>query len=121
MQAEYGQGVYNRGLIAHTTIDSHMQSVAENTLSAQLIKYDRRHGYRGPEFRQLLGTADYIAAPEYGYPANWIETLANTRDVGTQLPAIVTRVDETDIDVLTREATDNQDQLGRSQVGPALY
>ncbi len=98
---EYGPGVYNRGFVVHTTVDSHLQTLAEKALQKKLNEYDRRHGYRGPVYRRLQGTDEYLAAPEYGYPANWVETLRKARVLGNQYPAIVTAVREQEVDVLT--------------------
>ncbi|MBD3647853.1 MAG: transglycosylase domain-containing protein, partial [Pseudomonadales bacterium] len=100
---EFGRDAYNQGLVVHTTIKSHMQEVAHDALRTKLVEYDRRHGYRGPEFRQIEGTDEYLAAPEYGYPANWVETLENARVIGNQHPAIVVEVREQEIDVLNRD------------------
>jgi penicillin-binding protein 1A len=40
---------YTRGLNVYTTISSGEQQVAYDALRAQVIAYDRRYGYRGPE------------------------------------------------------------------------
>ena len=40
---------YTRGLNVYTTISSGDQQVAYDALRAQVITYDRRYGYRGPE------------------------------------------------------------------------
>ena len=45
------------------------------SLRKKLVEYDRRHGYRGPGYRTIQGTDEYLALPEAGYPENWIETL----------------------------------------------
>ena len=99
---EYGTNAYNEGLVVHTTIDSFKQAAAERALQTKLNEYDRRHGYRGPDFRQIDGASEYIAAPEYGYPANFIRTLENTRILGNQVPGIVIAVRDNEIDVLTQ-------------------
>lgn len=99
---EYGSTAYNDGLVVYTTIDSHFQLAAEHALETKLNEYDRRHGYRGPEARHIAGTDEYLAAPEYGYPADWTRTLADTPAIGNQQPAIVLAVRDTDIDALTR-------------------
>ncbi|MCB1645000.1 MAG: PBP1A family penicillin-binding protein [Pseudomonadales bacterium] len=99
----FGRDMYNNGLLVHTTLDSHKQLAAETALITQLNAYDRRHGYRGPEFREIHGTSEFLAAPEYGYPANWIETLNNARIVGDQHPAIVLRTRDQEMDVLTAD------------------
>ena len=100
---EYGKNAYNQGMIAHTTLSSKMQLSAEAAVSQKLLEYDRRHGYRGPEYRKIQGTDEYLAAPEYGYPENWARTLSVMEVFGGQHPGIVTRVNETDISVLTQD------------------
>jgi penicillin-binding protein 1A len=103
---EYGRDAYSRGMIANTTIDSSRQQAAEHAVTQKLLEYDRRHGYRGPEFREIDGTSQYVAAPEYGYPDNWVRTLDALETFGGQHPGIVTRVDETAITVLTQELSE---------------
>ncbi len=45
----YGEkGLYHGGLSVRTTLDPKLQAIAERTLRAGLINYDRRHGWRGP-------------------------------------------------------------------------
>jgi penicillin-binding protein 1A len=41
-------GLYKGGLSVRTTLAPNMQRLAEDALRTGLIKYDRRHGYRGP-------------------------------------------------------------------------
>ncbi|MCZ6502372.1 MAG: PBP1A family penicillin-binding protein [Gammaproteobacteria bacterium] len=100
---EYGRGAYNRGLIVHTTIDSDMQLAAEKAVLNKLNQYDRRHGYRGPEYRRIHGSDEYVAAPEYGYPANWIASLEKAQVLGNQYPAIVIAIRDQEIDVLNQD------------------
>lgn len=45
--ASYGRSVYSAGYEAFTTIDAPMQRVATHALREGLLRYDRRHGYRG--------------------------------------------------------------------------
>ena len=45
------EGLYKGGLSVRTTLDPAMQGIAEQALRDGLIKYDRRHGYRGPVAR----------------------------------------------------------------------
>ncbi len=99
---EYGRSAYDQGMIAYTTLSSKMQKAAEQALIGKLIEYDRRHGFRGPEYRRIAGTDEYLSAPEYGYPDNWVRVLGNARTFSGQHPGIVTAVDETSISVLTR-------------------
>lgn len=100
---EYGNRAYSDGLEVTTTIDSHDQMAAEDALHKRLDQYDRRHGYRGPEHRNIAGSDQYKAAPEYGYPPNWVSTLDNTDVVGDQYPAIVASVRDKEIDVVTKD------------------
>jgi penicillin-binding protein 1A len=45
----YGEnGLYEGGLSVRTTLDPHLQNVADNVLRRGLVAYDRRHGWRGP-------------------------------------------------------------------------
>ena len=44
----YGTDLYS-GYIAHTTLDSRHQAAAQRAIRAGLVRYDRRHGYRGPD------------------------------------------------------------------------
>lgn len=99
---KFGKDAYNQGLIVHTTIDSVMQSAAVAALQTKLNEYDRRHGYRGPEYRRIQGSDEYIAAPEYGYPDNWIASLDQAQVLGDQHPAIVMAIQDEEIQVLNR-------------------
>ena len=101
--SQYGRGAYNRGIIAHTTLAANMQLAAKAAIHKKLIQYDRRHGYRGPEFKKIQGTEEFLAAPEYGYPENWSRTLTRMKTFGGQQPGIVTRVGEKSISVLTKD------------------
>ncbi|MFL2669249.1 MAG: penicillin-binding protein 1A [Alphaproteobacteria bacterium] len=45
----YGaQELYGGGLSVRTTLDPHLQGLAEEVLRKGLVAYDRRHGWRGP-------------------------------------------------------------------------
>lgn len=101
--SDYGREAYDAGLVVHTTIESHLQEVANTAMQTKLLEYDRRHGYRGPEYRRIQGTDEYLAAREYGYPAIWVETLEKAKVIGNQHPAIVIDVREQEIDVLNRD------------------
>jgi penicillin-binding protein 1A len=49
MVQQFGSDVYDKGYKIYTTIDSHLQELANNSLRQGILAYDRRHGYRGPE------------------------------------------------------------------------
>lgn len=49
LEQMYGDTIYNDGFNVYTTIDSHLQEIANQAVRDNLIAYDQRHGYRGPE------------------------------------------------------------------------
>lgn len=71
----FGEDALKNGLTIVTTIDSHLQSVANQAVRSGLQDYERRHGYRGPikhlaptlltDQEQLLETLDDI--PKFGF------------------------------------------------------
>ncbi|MBM3573706.1 MAG: penicillin-binding protein, partial [Alphaproteobacteria bacterium] len=84
--ARYGEkGLYKGGLSVRTTVDTKLQEFADRALREGLIAYDRRHGWRGPVERIVIGP-DWrqrlvaVAAPAGSYP--W--RLALVYDVGAQ-------------------------------------
>ncbi len=53
------KGLYEGGLVVHTTLDPHLQAIADETLRRGLIRYDRRHGWRGALYRFVDNEADF--------------------------------------------------------------
>ncbi|MFY2509879.1 penicillin-binding protein 1A [Vibrio pectenicida] len=49
MVARYGEEAYTSGMNVYTTVDSKLQSAANNAAINNLLSYDERHGYRGAE------------------------------------------------------------------------
>ncbi len=45
----YGDSIYTDGFSVYSTIDSHLQTVANQAVHDKLLAYDQRHGYRGAE------------------------------------------------------------------------
>lgn len=59
----YGeQSLYEGGLSVRTSIDPAMQAIADRTLRAGMIDYDRRHGWRGPIARISARDNDWSVA-----------------------------------------------------------
>ena len=56
---QYGDDAYTSGLKVITTVDSRLQTAANNALVKSLLDYDLRHGYRGVE-----GHFDITFTPE---------------------------------------------------------
>jgi len=82
----YGNDAYTTGFNVYTTIDSQLQSVANQALRNNLQAYDLRHGYRGAEQHlNLSGDEDDQALDAL---------LRDHRIVGDLLPAIVTGIEE---------------------------
>ncbi len=74
---------YTRGLNVYTTISSGDQQVAYDALRAQVLAYDKRYGYRGPE--------RIVDLPADG-PARTLrieEALADAPEVESLTPAVV--------------------------------
>lgn len=55
LYAQYKGDTYTRGLNVYTTLNGAEQNAAYNSLRSNVLAYDQRHGYRGPE--------DYVALP----------------------------------------------------------
>jgi penicillin-binding protein 1A len=92
----FHEEAYTRGLNVYTTISSGDQQLAYEALRAQVLAYDQRYGYRGPE-RQLdwsgdaaqrarkAGEALVAAADVAGFPVA-VVLEAGPRLVKAQLP-----------------------------------
>lgn len=66
----FGDGaLYEGGLSVRTTLDSRLQRIAQQSLRAGLVAYDRRHGWRGPVSRIKDPAAWQAALPEIKRPA----------------------------------------------------
>ncbi|WP_260292999.1 penicillin-binding protein 1A [Sedimenticola hydrogenitrophicus] len=86
MYERYGNDAYTTGFNVYTTIDSKLQSVANQALRNNLQSYDLRHGYRGAEQHlKLSGDEDNQTLDAL---------LRDHRIVGDLLPAIVTGIEE---------------------------
>ncbi|HVU81205.1 MAG TPA: penicillin-binding protein 1A [Rhodanobacteraceae bacterium] len=80
-----GNQALTDGYVIRTTIDGHLQALANHALRSRLEDYDHRHGYRGPEA--------HVALPAPATPAALEQALSNYNDVSGLWPAIVTAVD----------------------------
>jgi len=59
----YGPGIYENGLRVFTTLDTELQAVAESAMAVQLEWVDRRFGFGGTPYEDVLAwPADSIAA-----------------------------------------------------------
>ncbi len=60
MVDRYGEDAYWRGLKVFTTVKTTLQRAANRSLRDGLIRYDRRHGYRGPVAHHALNDATTV-------------------------------------------------------------
>ena len=88
--ARFGLKAYTEGYTAVTTIDSLMQASGVLALQSGILSYDKRHGYRGPEFQSLANEV-------------WEETLKQTPTIGNLEPAIVTLVSDDRLAIMTKD------------------
>ena len=96
LYARYGeQALYDGGLQVRSTLDTAMQNYAVNALRAGLVRYDRRHGWRG--------TTSNIAVT-----GNWQDTLkavANQSGIESWRVAVVLEFDGNDAKIGLNDGT----------------
>ncbi|MCL4112478.1 UNVERIFIED_CONTAM: hypothetical protein GTU68_039388 [Idotea baltica] len=80
------ENIYKLGLKIYTTLDSAEQDNAIATLRDNLLKYTKRHGYRGPEDQIVLGTVKDRTAKQ--------AKLKTYKVFADLYPALVTSVDD---------------------------
>ena len=74
--SKYGkEELFSEGLIVKTSINTYLQSIAENSLVNGLINYDKRQGWRGPItnlFDKKITFEDIISKINNPFPNKWI-------------------------------------------------
>ena len=80
---QYGEEAYTRGIVVTTTILKAEQDAAYDSVRRNVLAYDSRHGYRGPEARIELPAAGDAR------DAAIIEALQKRRASDGLLPAVV--------------------------------
>ena len=74
--SKYGkEELFSEGLIVKTSINTYLQSIAENSLVNGLINYDKRQGWRGPItnlFDKKITFEDIISKTNNPFPNKWI-------------------------------------------------
>ena len=74
--SEYGkEELFSEGLIVKTSINTYLQSIAENSLVNGLINYDKRQGWRGSItnlFDKKITFEDIISKTNNPFPNKWI-------------------------------------------------
>ena len=90
-----GNNALTDGYVVKTTLDSTRQEAANKALRGDLITYDQRHGYRGPEAHVDLASG--------AGKSEWDSALLDYHAIAGLLPAVVTDVDASRADVYTAE------------------
>ncbi len=91
----FGKKAYTQGLKVYTSIDSRLQTAANNTLQTTLLDYDRRHEYRGPEKTLANILPDTLEI--------WRAQLDDMRTVHGLIPAVIIETSPNDAQVLTAD------------------
>jgi penicillin-binding protein 1A len=92
MVTEYGDKAYTDGFKVYTTIESSLQTSADQALRNGLLAYDQRHGYRGPEGN--------LGQPS---PENYLQWQTQLQDIPVYnglFPAAVTAVQDQVVNAL---------------------
>jgi len=84
----FGKEAYTLGLQVYTTLDSHMQNQAIDSLTTGVLAYDKRHGYRVST--QTLSSD----------PTQWQQELRRAKTIRRQIPAGVIAVTAEQIQVV---------------------
>lgn len=92
LQQMYGDSIYTDGFKVYTTIDSKMQAAANVAVRNNLIAYDLRHGYRGPEKN--------LGEPSLKVMESWEQELTKMPIFSGLEPAAVVEVEGMTITVL---------------------
>ncbi len=97
MLARYGKEAYTAGFNVYTTLQAPLQAAANQALHTNLLAYEQRHGYRGPEKQVPL--TDEASAEE------WAASLKDIGSVGGLSPALVVGLAEQSAVVYMQDGT----------------
>jgi penicillin-binding protein 1A len=79
----YGEkALYQSGLSVRTSLDPHLQAIADRVLRDGLVAYERRHGYRGP-------VTHISAAGDWRRSLGRVPLPAGAEDAGWQLAVVL--------------------------------
>ena len=93
---QFGSEVLSNGSVAWTTVESRLQSGANDAVREGLKAYDRRHGYRGP--------ARHVELPPEAGPKDFARELSAERTIVGLVPALVLSADKERAELVTAEA-----------------
>ena len=93
MVSQFGAELaYTSGYNVYTTIDTHLQDIANQSLDDALLAYDQRHGYRGP--------IKNLGQPSDTTKQAWIKLIDKLPTAGPLEPGVVTNIADKSFDVL---------------------
>lgn len=92
--SQYDDAAYENGIKIYTTIDSRLQTIANQALHDGVLAYDQRHGYRGPEGHLAPGSRIY-----------WRQKLKGIAIISDLLPAAVISSNDKTITALLSNGT----------------
>ncbi len=101
---QYGVDAYTSGMVVQTTLRADKQRAAVRALRDNLLDYDQRHGYRGPEARFTELRDEIVQLPPERQRALLDPLLEEFSPVGGLIPAILLQMDEQRLRVYATEA-----------------
>ncbi|RMH15336.1 MAG: penicillin-binding protein 1A [Gammaproteobacteria bacterium] len=128
MVKRFGEKAYTQGYRVYTTLRSNLQQAANMAVRNNLLKYDTRHGYRGPE-RSLGNGTDLSTKPSPDVLEEWVDSIRRFPEIGHLLPAVVAEIKDKSVVVLTRNGREvlipweglnwARPYISESAIGPA--
>ncbi len=97
MLERYGEDAYSFGYNVFTTIGSDLQRTANKALHNNLIAYEHRHGFRGPE--------KHVELSEAAGSDEWVQALDGLSITGGLKPAVVVALAETEAVIALADAS----------------
>ena len=120
----FGNGAYSDGYRVYTTIKGRLQRAAQNEVVDGLLRYDKRHGYRGPERQFPLDGKDKENQLEI-----WLSELQRAPKVDQLNPAIIKEIQKKTASFILSDGSEHQldwedglkqarPYISENQVGP---
>ena len=99
----FGNGAYSDGYRVYTTIKGRLQRAAQNEVVDGLLRYDKRHGYRGPERQLPLDEKNKENQLEI-----WLSELQRAPKVDQLNPAIIKEIQEKTASFILSDGSEHQ-------------
>lgn len=92
LEQMYGDSIYTDGFKVYTTLDSHLQHIAELAVRDNLLAYDQRHGYRG--------ASSNLGIPDINNMDSWEQRLRKIPTINSLEAAAVVEMTDKTVSVL---------------------